>query len=184
MRTHGHGSTHPGRFGDFGGRYAAESQIGFLQDLTAVFCHATCDAHFWSEFWELVPPPPPPAYPPTVCGRADACRRRGCYLAEAGGSSHLRGPQRIQPRRTSVAGPAEPNVDVMRSAATGKHLLPRDGSIRLLEFGFAASPLRKRQSAAAVLLRPLVDLTPGLPQEFEIGCNKAARLGATLAEIH
>ncbi|KAJ1713276.1 hypothetical protein NYO67_4566 [Aspergillus flavus] len=60
MRTYGHGPTRTGRFGDFGGRYAAESQIGFLQDLTDVFHQAICDVHFWSDFWELVPSRPTP----------------------------------------------------------------------------------------------------------------------------
>ncbi|KAJ5155698.1 hypothetical protein N7492_008501 [Penicillium capsulatum] len=49
-----------GRFGGFGGRYAPESQIEFLQGLTALFHETLCDSGFWKEYWTLFPHEPSP----------------------------------------------------------------------------------------------------------------------------
>lgn len=49
-----------GRFGCFGGRYAPESQIEFLRELTARFQEALSDIGFWKEYWTFFPHGPSP----------------------------------------------------------------------------------------------------------------------------
>ncbi|CAG8917919.1 unnamed protein product [Penicillium salamii] len=51
-----------GRFGEFGGRYAPESQFGFLLELSTVFDEAMVDLQFWDEYWRLLPQPPSPLH--------------------------------------------------------------------------------------------------------------------------
>ncbi|KAL4887748.1 tryptophan synthase beta chain [Aspergillus ambiguus] len=55
MQMNQKGSTYRGKFGQFGGCYAAESQVGFLDELNEVFHMAIMDKGFWSDFWELFP---------------------------------------------------------------------------------------------------------------------------------
>ncbi|KAI2742746.1 hypothetical protein DTO013F2_8422 [Penicillium roqueforti] len=49
-----------GRFGSFGGRYAPESQIEFLQELTTLFHESLNDVGFWKEYWTFLPNQPSP----------------------------------------------------------------------------------------------------------------------------
>ncbi|KAF9890705.1 tryptophan synthetase [Aspergillus nanangensis] len=58
--TYRRDSPRAGRFGEFGGRYAPEGQIGFLDELDDVFHSAVCDGEFWEEFRNLTAGPPTP----------------------------------------------------------------------------------------------------------------------------
>ncbi|KAJ6050144.1 uncharacterized protein N7446_005613 [Penicillium canescens] len=51
-----------GRFGGFGGRYAPESQIEFLQNLTTLFQNSLDEVEFWNEYWTFLPNEPSPLH--------------------------------------------------------------------------------------------------------------------------
>ncbi|KAJ5116336.1 hypothetical protein N7456_000684 [Penicillium angulare] len=54
--------TKNGHFGKYGGKYAPESQIGFLEELTTAFQEALLDATFWDDFCSLLTQRPSPLH--------------------------------------------------------------------------------------------------------------------------
>lgn len=52
--------TTTGHFGQYGGQYAPESQMGFLESLTKEFETALLDVNFWDDFCSLLTQRPSP----------------------------------------------------------------------------------------------------------------------------
>ncbi|KAJ5798021.1 uncharacterized protein N7503_007317 [Penicillium pulvis] len=52
--------TTTGHFGQYGGQYAPESQMGFLESLTKAFGNALLDVNFWHDFCSLLTQRPSP----------------------------------------------------------------------------------------------------------------------------